>query len=1407
MAKKTKKIAPVEDPPAATSKKGGKGAKGTQNAKDEPELNQKQQARNGRAMVAQTTSWTGKLPGSLLHEHCQKQKWNKVEYDMKKLPDGFIAVPQLASVNPKTKELIQIKFHPPKEIVKPQETPIEARHYAATYALHRIAFNKNLHMVLPTNHKNLWSDLEVERKRILKDDPSRCKLEYASDPFAAVLEKRKEDAAKKKEREAKQASLEKVKKPTIVISASKATAIKKTSSPKSETNPLSKSSTATQKSFSNSFQNVSFPKKVWDNSILFDLDSELRISIEDAIRNHIEWSDEDHSNHEHIKKDSSFSEILVGLGFRKVHVDESLKYTYTFNDSLEWLLFHLPEDDLPFSFSKDESDSNIKLRIYKDMKQERAISKLMQSGYSRSEAILALKYKDNDVTNAAVYLTNSLFQEKPEFDISNTNSLDEWLEEKNSLQIIYESRIGEDDPPKEDVFVVSLNPEGIDPGLLALKVYRSEHYPFDICGLFLNVCNSSYSLPNYIKKSIISHLLEYLVDINAFGMPYIYSCIDWLEQNIIKIIENPGPLYLPPDELVKILKSKKITTIAAASHNKPSNKRQIDSEKVEKHYEERIKSSDFAASVEKRTKLPAWNKKEEIISTINQNNVCLITGETGSGKSTQIVQFILDDLNKKKDFSTTIICTQPRRISTIGLADRISDERNDKCGLETGYIIRGENKTSNQTRISFVTTGVMLRMIQSVFGKNDKSQDAFFHNLGFIFIDEVHERSIDSDFLLIILKKMMKNFPKLKIVLMSATIDKNIFRGYFDDSKSTSIAHVHIEGRTFPIEDYYLNDVLDLTDFRISNFRNNYYDDEDSTDFIKPTASSKFFQNGNINYDLINELVCKVDNDLNSKSDNGSILIFLPGVMETKRCLNSLDDQRFWKLPLHSALSSHEQKKIFQNPPFGKRKVIASTNIAETSITIPDAVVVIDTGRVKSVQYDSKSNNTKLVEIWASQAETKQRRGRAGRIRNGICYKMFTKETESKMIAQPIPEIKRTKLESVYLIVKSMGVKDVYQFLQNGLDPPHIDNVTNAQRMLKDAGALHYNEDTLTSLGKYLSMLPTDLRSGKLMIFGCIFGCLESAITLASIGVTGSPFSSKQEDRDQMRQIQQNFGRDNGDMIAILNAYNEFKRCTTMKDRKKFCNENFISMLRMNDIESTRSQYLNNIKELGFIPFSYDSKNTNDSGHTKFNRNNENINMIKSILTASLYPQIARVELPDAKYTQVNGGAVALDPEFKKIKYWTRNERYKKLLEAGELKTNNSTEPIYPSTRIFMHPSSSLFINDEKSTTNPSFIVFNDSQETSKLYVHGITPSTTIAVLLFGGNISYDLSNASSSVRSRGIVMDNWLPIRTWCKNAVLIGKLRLLLDKTIQARLDDPKNDDGEDVLRVVEQLVKMNG
>lgn len=1449
MAKKkapTPKSDPKEVKNSKDAKESSKSSKGSKNSKDAlPDPGQVKRA-NGRTTVAQSSSWTGKLPGSLLHEHCQQQKWNKVEYDMKKTKEGFISIPKLSWKNPKTQEVIEVRMVP-SSIIKPQETPLEARHYGATYALHRIASHKNIHMVLPSNHKSLWLDLEAERKQMVKSNPLKAKSHYAQDPFNAVLEKRKEDSKRAKEMEAKIASENKLKKPSMVIST-----VSKSDSP---TGSQSKNSTNknnyhtnikdSQSVLKNNYlvSKISFPRKVWDETTFIDFNSKSRSIIENIIRSHIRWSENEAVESLSDKSDESqkLSGTLSNLGFRTVHIEEALKYCTTFQECIEWLIFHIPEDDLPVIFSKSDSDSSLQVKISKDIKRDYIIQRLQEGGFSKTEVITALSSSQQDEVQAGVTLScNLINDEKLEVVEDNSqvtpdDSIEMWNEEIESLKSIFgEEKIKT--TKNESIYEVRLEPQDIkETDLLSLRIYKSELYPQSLPGLHIIVKNQSYRLANYIKVSIVNHLIRYIIDTGMLGMPFIFSCIEWLESNISNIIENPGPLYDTTHRTAGIYDIEYDNTNDQSQRgNKKRNtntSKRRDIDKLRNEYQLKIKTAGFKDSMNNRAKLPAWDKKNDLIKTIMNNKVSLITGETGSGKSTQIVQFILDELNKNDDFVSNIVCTQPRRISTIGLSDRISDERCDASGNETGYIIRGENKTNINTRISFVTTGILLRMIQGLVSKKAGDKDIgddYFKNLSYIFIDEVHERSVDSDFLLIILKNIMNKYHNLKVVLMSATINIDVFKNYF----KSNVCHIHISGRTFPIKDHYLDEILDDLEFEIDT----------GDKIVRPKADSKFFQLGNINYDLISKLVNHVDGLLNAESNKGSILIFLPGVMEINKCIKTIQNnsgsKTFHLLPLHSALSSSDQKRVFKDPPYGSRKIVVSTNVAETSITIPDAVAVIDTGRVKSVHYDAKAKSTRLLESWCSRAEAAQRRGRAGRVTEGRCFKLYTESTEKEtMRAQPIPEIKRTSLESVYLVVKAIGVNNVKEFLNGGLDPPSSESLSNAREYLSEIGALV--NDKLTSLGKYLSIIPTDIKSGKLLIFGTLFGNLEDSLTLASISVSGNPFIVKQETRDEVKKIQQEFGKGKGDLHAILNAFNAYNSVESGKKRR-FLNDKFLSSLTMTVIQSTRQQFISTLKDLGFIPFNYSS--TSES-YKYLNRNKGNTNILNALIASSSYPQIARIQLPDPKYMASSSGAVALDPDSKNTKIWIKNEEFFDKYNNGEDVSSIKEGKVFPSTRGFLHPSSTMFtfsnntpkevseasiemdmngnyvykpsakINSSSQPLSSPFIIYDSSQITTKYYLRDVTPVSALSVLLFGGSISYDLSFAASNKPSPGVVMDDWLPIRTWCKNGVLVVRLRHLLDAVIARKLSVPyyKRENsanftvGDDIIDAVEKILSI--
>lgn len=253
------------------------------------------------------------------------------------------------------------------------------------------------------------------------------------------------------------------------------------------------------------------------------------------------------------------------------------------------------------------------------------------------------------------------------------------------------------------------------------------------------------------------------------------------------------------------------------------------------------------------------------------------------------------------------------------------------------------------------------------------------------------------------------------------------------------------------------------------------------------------------------------------------IIVFLPGVAEINRCcsLISARNDTFVVLPLHSALTPEEQRRVFKKYP-RKRKIVVSTNIAETSITIDDCVATIDTGRGKTMIYNPRDNTTRLTESFISKAEAKQRRGRAGRVREGISYKLFSKRLyEEDMVSMPEPEIKRISLESLYISVKAMGIKDVEKFLGGGLDPPPTESIGKAARILTTVGLLDEFDGSLTELGKFISLMPTmDSKHGKLLIYSIIFGVADMGILLASILSAGTmPFVGGFENKDKIKRL------------------------------------------------------------------------------------------------------------------------------------------------------------------------------------------------------------------------------------------------------------------------------------------------
>jgi len=491
-----------------------------------------------------------------------------------------------------------------------------------------------------------------------------------------------------------------------------------------------------------------------------------------------------------------------------------------------------------------------------------------------------------------------------------------------------------------------------------------------------------------------------------------------------------------------------------------------------------------------RKSLPAAHARREFLAALGKaktsgGRVLLVTGDTGCGKTTQIPAFILEE----NPSTAKIVVAQPRRLAATGVASRVATERGESApGVgSVGYVVRGDSAMSKQCRLLFCTTGVLLRQMQ-----NEGALSSISH----VVVDECHERHLDTDILLGLLKQGLAANPHLCVVLMSATLDADRFAAYWGNTTP----RIHIPGRTFPVSDFFLEDVLSLTQYVPSKQKGTRASagygrdsawDEDSED--DDPVDEPTYEDGSIDGISIADLVKRVDEtsvDYNllarlvkqliagkSEGDDGSILVFLPGAPEINKALETIKrytkDLPTFLLPLHGGLQPKEQNAVFRPPPRGLTKVILCTNVAETSITIPDCTIVVDTARVKESSYDPANRMPLLVEQFASKASLQQRRGRAGRVREGTCYKLISRSTYSRLSEHGTPEISRCALDQTLLSLLFLGVeRGSGTFMRTLLDPPSNESLRAAALNLEKVGAVEPGDEEgelrLTPLGTHL---------------------------------------------------------------------------------------------------------------------------------------------------------------------------------------------------------------------------------------------------------------------------------------------------------------------------------------------------
>ncbi|GMF61622.1 unnamed protein product [Phytophthora fragariaefolia] len=720
-----------------------------------------------------------------------------------------------------------------------------------------------------------------------------------------------------------------------------------------------------------------------------------------------------------------------------------------------------------------------------------------------------------------------------------------------------------------------------------------------------------------------------------------------------------------------------------------------------------MRSGAYKAKLPQRESLPIASFKKQVVDMLSHHDVVLISGETGCGKSTQVPQFLLEDLllSEPGGARGQIVCTQPRRLAAISLAERVSEELGEsRMGTGdslTGFQIRLETRMTRRTRLLFCTTGILLRKLQDPRTLGEE--------VSHVIVDEVHERDLQSDVLLAMLRQFLDEgnaarrrkfggtLPPLKVILMSATLNAASFQQYFGGD--TACPMIEVPGRTFPVEQFYLEDVLEKTHFVVDEESPAYVPvdesglDRNSTQVtISGRGGTSYTQQVSwmssagssapkalgseaqstlaetysestllalerivpsvVNYELIQALLEHITTETDlltfSKESNGqhqrtsaSVLVFLPGLQEITTLLDILAGSRllrhdpygreFELLPLHSSLSAQEQQRIFRQRA-GVVRVIAATNIAETSLTIDDVKVVIDTGRVKQMSHDAQRRTNVLEEIWVARANAKQRAGRAGRTSGGSCFRLFPQSVfRSVMLEQPVPEIRRAPLTSLCLQIKTFGVggnkqkNGCEEFLRACLDPPDDASIRDALEELFEIGALKREDESLTELGAHLARLPVDVKVGKLLLLGALFGVFDAASTCAAVLETKSPFVAPFGRQNDMKQARQNFAIGASDLLTDVNAFEAWRYVvhrgkTNGIDEKSFCHQNFLSHRGLRELSKLKRQFQGLVAQLGFLP---PSAPEIDERMTV-----EQLATISAILYAGLAPNLVHAEPP-----------------------------------------------------------------------------------------------------------------------------------------------------------------------------------
>lgn len=567
----------------------------------------------------------------------------------------------------------------------------------------------------------------------------------------------------------------------------------------------------------------------------------------------------------------------------------------------------------------------------------------------------------------------------------------------------------------------------------------------------------------------------------------------------------------------------------------------------------------FAHPIRYPADLPITARKDEIVVAIRNHQVLILAGETGSGKTTQLPKMCLEAL--AEGVHGLIGCTQPRRVAAMSVSRRVAEELGVAWGREVGCKMRFNDDTSRETRVKFMTDGILLAEIQS---------DPLLRQYSLLILDEAHERSLNIDFLLGYLKTLLPKRPDLKLIVTSATIDTEAFAAHFSDARhSESDGHsapiIEVSGRLYPVETRYRP----------------VAEDEDEPHFIDAAVAA-----------------CE---DALIETDQGDVLIFMPterDIRETRDLLDGrLSGSRIEVLALYGRQSAAEQQRVFAPGP--KRRVVIATNVAETSITIPRIRVVIDTGLARVSRYNPRTRTKRLPVEAVSQSSANQRAGRAGRVQDGVCVRLFEEDDFAKRPKFATPEIQRANLAEVILRMKAFRLGEIETF--PFLNPPSHAAIRGGYDLLRELGALGDTHE-LTATGRELARLPLDPSLGRMLLQAQKEGCVEDMLVIAAGLSVPDPRERPEDKKEQAAAAHQAFAVPESDFLSLLKIWRAAPDPETGSKNQlgKFCKANFLSFIRMQEWRDVwkqlRSADFQAVTTERGLPGRRDGSKPNDSG-------------------------------------------------------------------------------------------------------------------------------------------------------------------------------------------------------------------